>query len=160
MRPSAARRFARRLRGERGANLIEAAFLTPLLLLITFGIAEFGALFYVYLSLENGASQATRYAITGQLQPGQTREASIKMAMRDATPTLEIPDTAFSFSYMEPGTATWVAGVGGPGDIGKVTINYTWSFMTPLIRPFFTGGRVNLTVESAMQNERFDEVAE
>lgn len=153
------RRTFVRLKDARGANLIEAAFLTPLLLLITFGIVEFGTLFYIYLSLENGVSQATRYAITGRLEPGETREGSIRVAMRNATPTLTIPDEAFSFSHMEPGSGTWTAGAGGPGDIEKVTINYTWTLMTPVIRPFFDDGRISMRVESAMQNERF-EVAE
>ena len=48
--------------------------MTPLLLLLTFSIVDFAALFYVYLALENGASQATRYAVTGQVQAGMTRE--------------------------------------------------------------------------------------
>jgi hypothetical protein len=75
-------------------------------------------------------------------------------AMRTATPTLTLPDTAFSFSFMAPNTTTWVNGAaGGPGDIGRVTVNYTWNIMTPLIRPFFTGGQINVRVESAMKNE-------
>ena len=43
--------------------MIEAAISTPLLLLLTFSIVDFGALFFVYLSLENGVSQATPYSI-------------------------------------------------------------------------------------------------
>ena len=46
--------------------MLEAAIITPLLLLLTFSIVDFGALFYVYLALENGVSQATRYGVTGQ----------------------------------------------------------------------------------------------
>jgi hypothetical protein len=82
-----------------------------------------------------------------------TREEAIKDAMRRAAPTLTLPDTAFTFSFMPPGASTWSSGPGGPGDIGRVTVNYTWNIMTPLIRPFFTGGQVNMRVESAMKNE-------
>ena len=128
--------------------------MTPLLLLLTFSIVDFACLFYVYLALENGASQATRYAVTGQVVAGQTREDSIKLAMRTATPTLTLDDGMFSFSHLPPGGGGWLAGTGGEGDIGKVTINYQWNLMTPLIRPFFTGGRINIRVESAMKNER------
>jgi hypothetical protein len=86
-----------------------------------------------------------------------SREDSIRAAMRDATPTLELEDTAFTFEHLPAGTSTWVAGPGNPGDIAKVTVNYTWSFMTPLIAAFFDGGEIDLVVESAMKNEsRFE----
>jgi len=143
-----------RWRSARGSTLIEAAFITPLLLLLTFSIVDFGALLYIYLSLESGVSQATRFAITNTATAGMTREQSIMAAMRTATPTLTLPDGAFTFSSMAPGASTWTNGAaGGAGDIGKVTVNYTWNIMTPLIRPFFTGGQINLRVESAMKNE-------
>ena len=63
------RRFGR-LRSSRGSTLVEAALITPLLLLLTFSIVDFGALLYIYLSLESGVSQATRFAVTGSQSPG------------------------------------------------------------------------------------------
>jgi Flp pilus assembly protein TadG len=147
------RRVIRRIRDTRGATLVEAAIMTPLLLLLTFSIVDFGALFYVYLALENGASQATRYAVTGNIVSGQTREQSIKAAMRAATPTLTIDDSMFSFSFLAPGATVWASGTGAENDIGKVTITYPYTLMTPLIRPFFTGGQLTIRVESAMKNE-------
>ena len=155
------RRLLARLRNTNGGSLVEAALITPLLLLLTFGIMEFATMFYVYLALENGVSQSTRFAVTGNLKddplnPGTplNRTESIKLAMRQATPTLTIPDSAFTFSFLPAGSATWAAGPGGPGDIGKVTVNYTWTFMTPLIRPFFSGGQLNIQVDSSMMNEK------
>jgi uncharacterized membrane protein (UPF0127 family) len=158
--PGPARGFVARLRDTAGTSIVEAAIITPLLLLLTLSICDFGALFYVYLALENGVGQASRYGVTGSLMndpanPGNTlsRTDSIKTAMRQATPTLTLPDSAFSFSFMAPGAAGWTAGTGGPGDIGKVTVDYTWTLMTPLLRPFFTGGQAHLRVDSAMKNE-------
>jgi len=146
--------MTRLIRNCRGATMIEAAIMTPLLLLLTFSIVDFACLFYVYLALENGASQATRYAVTGQVVAGQTREESIKIAMRQATPTLTLDDNMFSFSHLPPGASTWVSGTGAENDIGKVTVTYRWNLMTPLIRPFFTNGQLVFRVESAMKNER------
>jgi Flp pilus assembly protein TadG len=148
----------RRLRDDKGANIIEAAIMTPLLLLLTFAIVDFSSMFYAYLALEHGVSQATRLAITGQTlaTPSggtQDRQGSIKQRMRESTPTLTIPDSAFSFSFMAPGSSSWQSGLGGPGDIGRVTVTYNWSFMTPLIRPFFSGGAMTLSVQSTMKNE-------
>ena len=140
--------------------MVEAALITPLLLMLTFAIVDFASLFYVNLALENGVSQATRYAVTGNqvddpLNPGSklSRADSIKTIMRQATPTLTINDSAFSFSHMPPGGAAWLGGTGGPSDIEKVTVSYTWNIMTPLLRPFFNNGQVQFTVDSAMKNE-------
>ena len=98
---------------------------------VTFSIVDFGALFYVYLALENGVSQATRYAVTGNLMirhPARPRRGdSIKAAMRQATPTLTIPDGAFTFEHMPVGGSTWLGGAGGPDEIEKVTVDYTWA---------------------------------
>ena len=47
-------RVVRRLRDTRGGSLVEAALITPLLLMLTFGIIDFASMFYVYLALENG----------------------------------------------------------------------------------------------------------
>lgn len=150
-------RNVRRLSDSKGANLVEAAIITPLLLLLTLAIVDFSAMFYGYLALEHGVSQATRLAITGQTLTGASgamnREESIKYRMRESTPTLTIPDGAFTFSHMAPGASSWSGGTGGPGDVGRVTVNYVWTFMTPLVRPFFSGGQVTLRVESTMKNE-------
>jgi len=145
--------IARRLKAARGNSLLETALILPLLLLITFSIIEFGAMFYAYLALENGVSQATRYGITGNAQASMSRDDSIKAAMRDATPTLTIADSAFTMSHMPPGGSTWLAGPGGPGEIEKVTVDYDYSIMTPLLWPFFTNGVFHIRVDSSMRNE-------
>jgi hypothetical protein len=147
--------------------LIEAALITPLFFLLTFSIVEFGAVFYAYLALENGVSLATRYAVTGNLlddpaSPGTplSRQESIKAAMRQSTPTLTIDDSMFSFSHASPGGGGWVGGSGGPNDIERVTVDYTWKFFTPLFWAFFPpDGELNLRVDSAMKNEPMNEMA-
>jgi Flp pilus assembly protein TadG len=150
----------KRLRDATGTSIVEAAVLTPLLLLLTFSIVDFASLFYVYLALENGVSQASRYGVTGTLMDDPanagaklSRADSMIAAMRQATPTLTIPTSAFSFSFMPVGGTVFLPGSGGPGQIEKVTVDYTWQIMTPLIRPFFTGGKINFKVESVMRNE-------
>ncbi len=147
------RRMRRYARSSKGATFIEAALLTPLLLLLTFGIVEFSSLFYVYLALENGVSQAARYGVTGNTLANTSREDSIMAAMRDATPTLTLDDSAFTFAHMPEGATSWTAGAGGPGDLEKVTVDYTWAIMTPILRPFFTSGQIHFTVSSTMKNE-------
>jgi Flp pilus assembly protein TadG len=157
MKRRLSRRLVRGLRDCEGANLLEAAILTPLLLLMTFAIVDFASMLYVHLALQNGVAQASRYAVTGNARAGMTREESIKAVMREATPSLALTDAAFSFSNLPPGGGGWIGGLGGPNAIDKVRVTYTWNVMTPVLRPFFTNGRMNFVVESAMRNEsRFE----
>jgi hypothetical protein len=155
-----ASRVVKRLGDAKGATLIEAAIITPLFLLLTFSIVDFGGLFYAYLALENGVSLASRYGVTGRqmddpANPGTplNHQDSLKLAMRQGTPTLTIPDSSFAFSHRSPGGGAWLAGAGGPGELEKVTVTYTWTFLTPLVGAFFPGGQVALRVDSAMKNE-------
>jgi hypothetical protein len=156
-RPSGLRsrwRIFRRLGDSSGANMIEAALITPLVLLVTFAIIDFGGFFYAYLALENGVSQATRYGITGNTMPNLNRVDSIKAEMRRSTPTLTLPDGAFSFSSKPVIGGAWTAGPGVPGDILRVSVNYTWTFWTPLVKPFFPpNGDISITVHSLMVTE-------
>ncbi len=146
-------RLLSRLRASEGTNVIEAAILTPLLLVVTFAIMDFAVLLYVHLALANGVSQATRYGVTGTTMGGLSREGSMMAAMRDNTPTLTLDDAAFSFSHMGPTGGAWVAGAGGPDDIEKLRVDYTYHLMTPFLRPLFPNGEINFRVESAMKNE-------
>ena len=116
------RRVFKRLSDSEGTNLVEAAIITPLLLLVTFAIVDFSALLYVFLALQSGVSQASRYGVTGNVQTGLSREDSIRSAMRQNTPTLTLSDGAFTFSHLSGGL--WVGGAGGPGDIEKVAVDY------------------------------------
>ena len=144
----------RRLKSSRGTNLLETALVLPLLLLMTFSIIEFGAMFYVVPGA--GKRRQPGHTVRGDRAPmsgSLSREDSIKAAMRDATPTLTIDDSAFTFNHLPQGGAAWLGGPGGPGDIEKVTVDYTWDFMTPLIRPFFTNGQFQIQVASSMKNE-------
>jgi Flp pilus assembly protein TadG len=157
MRRFCSSRLVRRLKDARGANIVEMALVMPLLFLLTFSIVDFASLFYVYLALENGVSQASRFGVTGNVVGELSREDSIRDAMRKATPTLTINDDAFTFSHLKAGAANWQAGSGEPSDVSKVRVTYTWALMTPFIRVLFPSGQINLAVESAMLNEpRFE----
>jgi Flp pilus assembly protein TadG len=150
----------RTLRGCDGSNMIEAAIVTPLVLVLTLGIIDFASMFYTYLALENGVSQATRFAITGNEMEDPDnagtmlpREAAIRAALEDATPAINMDYVSISYSHMAPGSSSWTGGAGGPGDIGKVSVSYTWTPLTPILGPLLTNGQLTVQVESAMKNE-------
>jgi hypothetical protein len=77
----------------------------------------------------------------------------MKLAMRQATPTLTIPDAAFTFSFMPVGGGAWQAGSAGPSQLEKLSVSYTWRLINPMLWPFFPGGQITMNVESAMKNE-------
>lgn len=55
----------RRRRGERGSAIVEAAFVTPVFLLLLFGILEYGLLFRNSLTTTNASQEAARAASIG-----------------------------------------------------------------------------------------------
>src|SRR6266436_10447890 len=69
-------------RPTRGQALVETAIGIVLLMLLTFSVVDAAMLFYVYLTLQNGVTEATRFAVTGQ-DPD-----AIKRDILDATPGL------------------------------------------------------------------------
>ncbi len=56
---------ARSSAGRRGQTLAEFAISLPILLLLLFGILEFGRLFQSWVTIQNAARAAARYAVTG-----------------------------------------------------------------------------------------------
>lgn len=146
-------RFMKRIRDARGVSMVEAAILTPLLLLVTFAIMEFASILYCNLALQNGVAQATRFGVTGQVMNGQDRVTSMKAIFRQATPTLNVPDANFTFSHLPVGGSNFVPGTGGPGEVERLSVSYEWTVYTPLMRTFIPSGRVVLRAESAMKNE-------
>lgn len=53
-------------RARPGQTLVEFALTLPILLLLIFGIIEFGRMFQAWVTIQNAARTAARYAVTGQ----------------------------------------------------------------------------------------------
>ena len=71
-RAASRRRFGGRREGERGAALVEMALVLPLLLLIVFGIIEFGTTYSNYLGLRDGVRQSARSGAVGNFGQSTT----------------------------------------------------------------------------------------
>lgn len=61
-----------RIRTENGASLVELAIIAPLLLILLFGILEFGALLYDYVMLRNLSREFARSAATFYVNPSSS----------------------------------------------------------------------------------------
>jgi Flp pilus assembly protein TadG len=67
----ALRRVARRTRpilGERGAAMVEFAILLPIVVLLTFGIIEFGIAFNDFISVRNGTREGARLGVVNDVK--------------------------------------------------------------------------------------------
>ena len=148
-------------KSEKGQTLVEAALVLFLLIFMILAIFDFSLLFYAYQSMEYGISEAMRYGITGQqrLDPSGnnlSREASIKLVMRESNPLIVLDDGSFAFKHWSINDSTLSTGFGDPGDILQLTVTYNWKPITPLISALFTGGQIPLQVSSTMKNESYD----
>ena len=140
----------------RGQALVEAGIIMSIMVSLAFIVLDFAGIMYAFLAMQNGVSQATRFAITGntsQDSSGTTlsRDQSIRQAMRSSTPGFQILDSNFTFYNLTKSTS----GTGGPNDIIRVSVSYDWVLLTPFLRPFFPSGKVTVAVASTMRNEPF-----
>ncbi len=71
-----------RIRDERGVALVEFALVLPLLLLLLFGMLEFGKAFNYWLDANHLANEGVRFAVVnknpGRRLPSQTLQAWVK----------------------------------------------------------------------------------
>ena len=65
---------------ERGSNLIEFAFVLPLLLLMLVGVADLGRAFTTYIAITNAAREGARYASIKPWQRGAIVQAVVDEA--------------------------------------------------------------------------------
>jgi TadE-like protein len=83
-------RFARSTRpiaGERGAALIELAIILPLLVLLTFGIIEFGIAFNDFISVRNGTREGARLGVVDDVKNAPSCPISGVLRSPPAIPT-------------------------------------------------------------------------
>jgi Flp pilus assembly protein TadG len=74
-------------RDERGLQLVEAAIVIPIFLLLFAATAEFGRFFYEYTTLAKAARNGTRYLSTNVLTTDQKTAAKNMVVYGSTTPT-------------------------------------------------------------------------
>lgn len=115
-----------RLRGcrdDRGAAAVEFALVMPLLLVLVFGIIDFGRMWNMQIDLTQAAREAVRVeAITGNASLAQTRAASAAVPLTGITTSI---------------TRTCPA-LPAPSDYAEVTVTAGFTYVTPL--PGFVTG--------------------
>ena len=99
-------------RGERGAAAVEMALVLPVLLMIVFGLIDFGRMLNAQLTLTEAAREGARSAAFGQTTAQtQARIASVTTGMT--------------------GVTSEISGCSAEATDATVTVRYTFSFVTP-----------------------------
>lgn len=135
---------------ERGAALIEAALIIPLLLLLVLGVVEFGFMINRGTLINNAAREGAREAIFG------SSEAEIEDRVLDAAAGLDPADLNVTVSCeAADGTscggsydASWE-----PGGSAIVEVVYTYTFITPVTHWVGLGSTLDLKAEVEMRIE-------
>ena len=168
------------LKKQKGQGLLEFALVLPVLLITTFLIIETARMFQAYVTVQNAARAAARYAVTGQDKtaaemslPGWSgdpdRVASIKdVAYRES---LGLPIRYVDYAYPHPhydqpgaliirvfgppteGNPSGEDDAGGPGDRIAVEVDYNLEILTPFLSSIRRS--VRLAGRAEMINEGF-----
>jgi Flp pilus assembly pilin Flp len=113
---------------DRGAAAVEFALVLPILLLLVFGIVQFGITFTQWLEMEHAAREGARWGSLGYTA------AQVQAKVRDAAPGLSpaLTDAQITVTPTDP--------LNHSGDEVSVHIDYN-SMVLPIIGPLlgFTG---------------------
>ncbi|WP_119071745.1 TadE/TadG family type IV pilus assembly protein [Aggregatilinea lenta] len=95
-------------RSRRGQTMAEFALTLPILLMLMFGVIEFARIFHAWITLQNSARTAARYAVTGQwdedsvaaaigyVEDGKTGEERRQLILDTLIPCTTDPDALFT----------------------------------------------------------------
>jgi Flp pilus assembly protein TadG len=144
------KRFALRHVGrERGAVAVEFAIIFPILLLLVFGIIDFGFGFHAWDASENAAREGARVgAVNANPSEIIDRAESASSSLDQSKLTVDIGCStnngdSFRDCSQEDGSS-WAE-----GDIVKVTVSYVYDYITPL--PGFIGLGSSVTVRASAE---------
>ena len=142
--------LARRLRSERGAELLEFAFVLPVMMLVLAGILDMGFLFKNYEVVTNAAREGARMAaLPGRVDADVRSRVNAYLAAGGltATATTTINDVVLNIA---PGVS--IDGV-------RVVVSYPHSFMilgpiSALVQPTAISNSATLTAVVTMRTEK------
>jgi Flp pilus assembly protein TadG len=134
------------LRNNRGQAMVEMALLLPMLMMLVFGILEFGRAWNAHQALTDAAREGTRRMVV--MSGAGVTDATVKQTVKEALGRVKLDTTAT--------TVITLTGLnGGVGTEASVAISYPYTFpvLGKLLK--WTTGRSNVTIRttSVMRNE-------
>jgi len=148
-------------RRETGQTLIEFGMIVPIIILIIFGLIDLARLMQANVTIQEGARDGARYAVTGRIDCTtplvENRENCIKQAVADRTASLDNQSSivasfkSWDFpSYADPAANN---DAGEQCDAIEVAVAYEYQPLTPIFN-FFVGN-IPLRASERMVNEPF-----
>ncbi|KXS40676.1 MAG: TadE family protein [Candidatus Frackibacter sp. T328-2] len=108
------------LRQKRGQALVELALVLPVILLILFGIVEFGRVFHAYLVITNAAREGAREGAISN------SDSQIQSTVETAVdPSLDLNNLNINISPSQANRSR--------GDSVKVEVKYNVDLFTPVV---------------------------
>ncbi|MHB1125752.1 MAG: TadE/TadG family type IV pilus assembly protein [Bacillota bacterium] len=131
------RNICKRGKNEGGQALVELALILPVLIILLFGVIEFGRIFQAYLTVTYAAREGARAGATGQ------PDSAVAQIVSEASTGL---DTSILQVAVSP------TGSRVPGDPLTVSVVYPITVRGPFLgavfpEPFLVTGRVVMRVE-------------
>lgn len=105
------------MKSEKGQSLVEFALVVPVLVLLLFGIADFGRAFHAYLTIDHAGREAARAASIGEKDIEK-----IKQIAKDNGTSIGLTKGMVSVSLGVP-----------PSNDATIKISYPFTFITPVI---------------------------
>ncbi len=129
----------------RGQSLMEISIMLPMLLIIVFGIVDFGLGMRSYISLSSGVREAARFAAIGN--PAGAPADCDGMTSTTVYGTLCAATDGLDLNELEP-HVTYPNGYAS-GNSVVVSADYSHNFVTPLsdLIGFFSGGAFPTSIE-------------
>lgn len=154
-RPASHRLMRRRLRGEYAQSLAEFALVVPMLLILVFGIIDFGMGLRAYVSVSQATREGARYATVGNPPGVFTSGGSGQCDGNTTTTTVgrvcSVLD-GLNLTNVQNVSVTYPSGI-TPGNPVRVSATYRYQYITPVKRlvSFFSGGSLPdyLTITSS-----------
>jgi len=148
----------------RAATAVEFALVVPTVILLLFGMIEIGWQAVTEMAFQNGASDAVRFAMTGQSEVPDTsgspscRAASIAWITIHVAPYI-LTASRLSISSSTNGGASVASNATGFGGAKSQTITYRFTYTQPYLTflgPMITGNDALIhTVTMLVQNEPY-----
>jgi len=157
---------ARRQRTQRGASAVEFALVVPILIMLVFGVIQFGFAFAQQSALSHGARQGARWGVVNLLEAHTC--SSVIEQVRTGAQTIAMPGDAVDVTVTGAGGSCSSSGenpdvVVGDADASPCTdaaaitpgdLTVTASFPTRIdIPPFGIGGSLTLEQGSTYRCE-------
>ena len=132
---------------ERGATLVEFAFILPIFIVFVFGVIDVGWAFAQNLDVKQGAREGGRIvAVNGGTGTGTAQCQSLQAQIRSRTQELNPASLTVSLGFTDSNGN----GVKDIGDLAQVTVKYPLSSLSGLSSAFLNGtmqSRVSVRLE-------------